>query len=233
MQSSFLATPRPPAALMRRSVAVLLLALCVAGTAPATDAQQWLQRATVIANIDEGQAPRAFLDTVATRLRKRDTLTVRRTPDGERLTAQALSDSLLEEGLGLQSANRILIQYQFEVIDNEFVEQIQSVEFIYRPTAQNDTDVPILYLDAERPLVARIMRSSGIPNEQNLSTIHYFVNELSFPALSLDQNVRVVSVGGEALRGEFDQRRRVLMRRLKQFIYDRDKVYSTKLVGDN
>jgi len=39
-----------------------------------------------------------------------------------------------------------------------------------------------------------------------------------------------MAVRGEAIRGRFDQRRRVLVRRLKAFIYDRDKVYTTRVV---
>lgn len=217
-----------------RVAAMLLVVTFLAVSAPPADAQQWRQTTRVMASVESGQATRAFLDSVAARLRGTDTLTVRRSRDaGDPITASALNDSLLQDGLGMQSANRVMIDYEFEVVDNELIEEIQGLQFLYRPPSSTEQDVPVMYVDAERPMVQNLMRTSGIPDETNLSTVHYFVDELSFPALSIDQNVDVVSVAGRTIRGEFDQRRRVLLRRLKTFIYGRDKVYSTQIMGQS
>jgi hypothetical protein len=198
------------------------------------DAQQWRQTTRVLADVESGQATRAFLDSVATRLRKSDTLKIRRSKDStEAMTAQALNDTLLAKGLGFQSANRVIIDYEFKTVDNELIEEIQGMQFLYRPESRTEGDIPIMYVDAERPMVQDLMRTSGIPDETNLSTVHYFVDELSFPALSIDQNVEVVSIAGRTVRGQFDQRRRVLLRQLKSFIYGRDKVYSTQVMGQS
>lgn len=213
---------------------ILLVAVLLAGSARPVDAQQWRQTTRVMAAVESGQATRAFLDSVAARLRANDTLTVRQSRDAsEPITASALNDSLLQDGLGMQSANRVMLDYEFEVVDNELIEEIQGLQFLYRPPSNTEQDVPIMYVDAERPMVQDLMRTSGIPDETNLSTVHYFVDELSFPALSIDQNVEVVSVSGRTIRGEFDRRRRVLLRRLKTFIYERDKVYSTQIINQS
>lgn len=75
-------------------------------------------------------------------------MAVRRSPtDPLPMTKEALVDSLLDDGLGLQSANRLRIEFEF--VDNELVERIQSLYFFYRPVERTETDVPILYLDAE------------------------------------------------------------------------------------
>jgi len=44
--------------------------------------------------------------------------------------------------------------------------------------------------------------------------------------------VEVVSAAGRNLREGYDQRRKVLMRQMKTFIYDRDKVYHTRILAD-
>lgn len=182
-----------------------------------------------MADVERGQAPSAFLDSLLHHLRHRDTMAVRRSPGDEApRTKEALVDLLLDDGLGLQSANRLLIE--FEIVDNELIERIQSLYFFYQPVERTETDVPILYLNAEREVVANLLQGSGIADEQNLERVHAFTDELSFPRLSRNENARIVGVGGEAIRGRFDQRRRVLVRRLKAFIYDRDKVYTTRVV---
>jgi hypothetical protein len=52
---------------------------------------------------------------------------------------------------------------------------------------------------------------------------------LSFASLSLDQGADMVSVAGTPVRGEFDRRRKRVLQRFKRFIYQRDKVYVTKV----
>lgn len=215
-----------------RIVAFAAMGVFLMSALQPAQAQQWRQRATVMTDVNPGQSTRAFIDTVAARLRNSDTLQVRRTKEGELMDIQTLTDSLLEEGVGLYSANRLFIDYEFEVVDNEFIEEIQDIKLIYRPASSGEGDIPILYLDAERELVANVLRNSGIPDERNLDTVHYFVNEISFPSLALDQNVRVISVAERKLREGFDQRRKVLMRQLKAFIYDKDKVYHTRILAD-
>ena len=85
-----------------------LLASAVFAT-PATT-QQWRQTARVMADVDGGRPPSAFLDALTHHLRHRDTMAVRRSPtDPLPMTKEALVDSLLDDGLGLQSANRLRI----------------------------------------------------------------------------------------------------------------------------
>jgi len=198
------------------------------------DAQQWRQTTRILAEMETGRAPRAFLDSLATRLRKSDTLKIRRSKDmTAAMTAQALSDTLLEKGLGFQSANRVIIDYEFEVVDNELVEEIRGMQFLYRPPSRTEGDVPIMYVETDRPMMQDLMRTSGIPDKTNLSTVHYFVDELSFPTLSINQDIEVVSIAGQTVRGEFDQHRRVLFRQLRSLIYSRDKLYSTQVIGQS
>lgn len=219
--------PRP----VRTAVTAVLAVMLLAAAQPA-EAQQWRQTATVMADVKTGHATRAFIDTVANRLRKSDTLMVRRSRDGEPMRLQTLQDSLVADGVGLQSANRMFIDYEFQIVDNELIEEIQDIQLIFRPPSTTERDISVLYLDAEQEMVADVMRESGVPDESNVAMTHYFVNELSFPALSLDQNVEVVSAAGRDLREGYDQRRKVLMRQMKTFIYDRDKVYHTRILAD-
>lgn len=217
-----------------RLAGVLLIAvglLASGGFATPATAQQWEQTARVMADVERGQAPSAFLDSLTRHLRHRDTMAVRRSPDDvSPMTKEALVDSLLDEGFGLQSANRMVIEYEFEIVDNELIERIQNLYFFYRPVGPTESDIPILYVNAEREVVADLLRTSGIADERNLELVHAFTDELSFPSLSLNENATIIGVGGETIRGRSDQRRRVLVRQLKAFIYDRDKVYTTRVV---
>jgi len=231
MQSQHAERSQVPAGMIGRLTAALMLLFLFAGPVQTADAQQWGQRATVLTDVESGQGTRALLDTVATRLRKQDTLVVRRSPQHEPTTVYALTDSLLDKGLGMQSANRILVDYEFEIVDNELIEQIRSLQFVYRTSRPAEPDVPILHVNAQRERFAEMLLNAGIPDEQNLEIVHFFVDELSFPSLALNQDVRVISIGGETLRGEFDQRRKVLVRQLKAFIYEKDKVYRTQLLA--
>jgi len=113
-----------------------------------------------MADVGRRRAPSAFLDSLPHHLRHRDAMAVRRSPGDEApMTKGALVDSLLDDGLGLQSANRLLI----ELVDNELIEQIQRLYFSYRPVERTETDIPILYLNVEREDRRRERRSHPGP----------------------------------------------------------------------
>lgn len=211
------------------TIAALLVALLFGLTSapPEAQAQQYEQNVRVVTEVKEGPT-RAFLDSLTTRMRQRDTMKVQRSPEaGDSMTVAALRDTLLDEGVGLTSANRLFIEYQWVTQDNELIETIQSFHFVFRPAGERSRDVPIMYVDAGHPLVRTLLRTSGIPFETNLQSVQYFIDVLSFPSLALEQNATVVRIGGRTLRDGYDRRRRALLSRLTEFIYDRDKVYVT------
>jgi hypothetical protein len=207
--------------------AALALLLAAAAVARPAHGQQWAQTAEIITSVKSEQPTRVFLDSLVNELRARDSMRVRREPGRAPMTLSDLQDDLLEQGLGLFSANRVLIGYTFRIRDNEFIETIRSFRFIFRSESADTEDVSILYATGDRPAVRHVLRSQGIPNPRNLEAITYFKDALSFASLSLDQGADMVAVGGRPVRGEFDQRRKALLDRFKRFIYKRDQVYVT------
>lgn len=225
MSEPTLDVPFPHASAIAALLGTLLFGMAL--TPPEAQSQQYRQNVRVVTEVQEGPT-RAFLDSLTTRMRQRDTMMVRRSPESDdSMTVAALSDTLLDDGVGLNSANRLFIEYQWVTQDNELVETIQSFQFVFRPAGQTERDVPIMYVDAGHPLVRNVLRTSGIPFETNLQSVRYFIDVLSFPSLALEQNATLVSIAGRTLRDGYDRRRRALLGRLTKFIYDRDKVYVT------
>ena len=215
--------------LFRRALGAVALLLLLSTAAQPAQAQQWAQEIEIVTSVESEQPTRVFLDSLVTAVQERDTLRVRREAGGEEMTLKALQNTLIEDGIGLFSANRAFIEYRFEIRDNRFVEIIQNVHFIFRPPSSGETDVPLLYADASHPVVQQVMTNQGVPNPENLEAISLFRDELSFASLSIDQGADIVAVAGSPIRGEFDQRRKAVLQRFKRFIYDRDKVHITEV----
>jgi hypothetical protein len=208
-------------------IAGLLLVAAVSVTP--VRAQQWAQNVKIVTTVESEQPTRVFLDSLVNQIRMRDSVRVRREPGGERMTLADIQNTLIDEGVGLFSANRLFIEYAFEIQDNEFIEVIQSLHFVFRPQAAGENDIPVLYVTGNREYTKNVLKTPGIPNPQNLEDIALFKDELSFAGLSLDQGADMVSVAGTPVRGEFDQRRKQVLQRFKRFIYRRDKVYVTQV----
>jgi hypothetical protein len=191
-----------------------------------SQAQDWKQTATVLTTVEEDQPTHTFLDTLVSVMQRQERpVTVRRHPDANRqLTFRALQDTLLQRGLGLFSANRVLIHYTFTIRGNRFIEDIGTMHYIYRPP-EGALDVPLLAVSARDSLVERVLQQKGYPMTSNLSAMRRFRDELSFAGLSLDQGADVVTVAGRTVQSEFDARRKALLRRLKDSIYNDDKTY--------
>lgn len=192
-------------------------------------AQQWAQNVEIVTTVKSEQPTRVFLDSLVNEIRMRDSVRVRREPGGERMSLDDIQSTLIEEGIGLFSANRLFIEYAFEIRDNEFIEVIQSLQFIFRPEGTGQEDLSVLYVTGNRDVTREVLKTQGIPNPQNLEDVALFKDELSFASLSLDQGADMVSVAGTPVRGEFDRRRKRVLQRFKRFIYRRDKVYVTKV----
>lgn len=203
----------------------LVVLLLFAGGTPA-QAQQWAQSVEIVSEVKSGRPNRAFLDSLVQQMRARDSIRVRRSPEADdRVTLSRLQETLLEQGLGLFSANRVFVQYEFKTRGDNFVEQIRSLHYVFRPPAGGQTDVDILYLDASDPLVKDVLRNQGLPNPNNLEAVNFFKDDLSFANLTMAHSADIVAVAGSPIRGEFDERRQRLLDRFRHFVYRKDLRY--------
>ena len=105
---------------------------------------------------------RVLLDSLV-HVMERRSLAVRRSADIDSSTtvAQLRSTLIDEKGIGIGSANHAFIDYRFS-IDNEsdFRQEVAAIRFVFRP-GPNQTDVPVLYLDARSGWVDTFLHTRG------------------------------------------------------------------------
>ena len=183
-------------------------------------AQQRVQDVEIVTTVESGQPTRVFLDSLGNEIRMRDSVRVRREPGGDRMSLDAIQSTLIEEGIGLLSANRLFLEYAFEIRNNEFIKVIQSPHFIFRPEGTGEEDLSVLYVTGlyvtgNLDFTREVLKTQGIPNPQNLGDVALFKDELPFASLSLDRGADMVSVAGTPVRSEFDRRRKRVLQRFK------------------
>ena len=182
--------------------------------------QLWLQTARVITPIENGPT-RAFLDTLVKVMERKD-VRVRRSPDQEDLMAVAeLRNALISEsGIGLGSANHAFIKYRFSIDGgSQFEQEITRIRFVFRP-GPSQSDVSVMYLDAQRPWVKKVIRQKGTSLRSNQAALIPFHRHLGFASIARPEETKVVEIGGETVREEFDERKEALIRKVERLTYE-------------
>jgi len=181
----------------------------------------WLQTATVVTPIERGPT-RAFLDTLVNVVERKDGIRVLRSPDAEkRMDISSLRSALIsEEGIGVTSANHAFIDYRFS-IDNgsRFRQTIRSIHFVFRPGPQQ-TDISVLYLDAQQPWVKEVIHRNGTSLRSNQAAVIPFHRHLGFANIARQEKSEVVEVAGETIRSGFDERKEDLIQKVQRLTYE-------------
>lgn len=204
---------------MRNVVAV---ALCVAGllcfSSPEAQAQRWLQTTQLVTSIQSDSPTRALLDTLVQVIGRRDSAKVKRSPDDtESLTLSDLRDKLInEEGIGLTSANKVFIDYRFEIENRGFVESIESFRFVYRP-GPGEEDIQMMYVDAVKPWVESVLENKGTTLVTNEAALKTFKDQLAFARLQEDG--KIVEISGQPVREGFERKKRKLVEKITRLTY--------------
>jgi hypothetical protein len=198
---------------------LLLAGLVLTGPQNA-QGQIWLQTARVVAPIEDGPT-RAFLDTLVSVMERKE-VKVKRSPDAEEeLTISELRNALIdEEGIGLGSANHAFINYRF-TIDNgsNFEQDITQIHFVFRPGPQQ-SDISVMYLDADEPWAEKIIRQKGTSLRTNEAALIPFHHHLGFASIARQKESQVVEIGGKTVREEFDERKEALIRKVERLMYE-------------
>lgn len=198
----------------------LLLAALLFVYPQGAQGQIWLQTARVITPIENGP-PRAFLDTLVN-VMERKNVTVKRSPDAKKeVTISELRNTLIdEEGIGLASANHAFIDYRF-TIDNgsNFEQDFTRIHFVFRPGPQQ-SDISVMYIDAQQPWVEKIIRQKGTSLQTNEAALIPFHRHLGFANISKQEKSQVVEIGGETVREKFDERKEALIRKVERLMYE-------------
>ena len=183
-------------------------------------AQRWLQTSQLITDVDTDGPARALLDTLVQVVERSDTIEVRRSRDAsETMTVSSLRDQLINgPGIGLTSANKVFIDYRFEIGNQGFEESIQGLQFIFRPPTGDEEDVQMLYLDTSDPWVRSILNNKGTTLTTNEAALRTFKDQLSFARTVRD--AQIVEIAGEPVREGFEAKKRSLVQKIQRLTYE-------------
>lgn len=212
-----------PLLAFRRFAGVLLLALTIGLVAGPRDAhaQRWLQTTQVVAPVEAESATRALLDTLVNVIDRSDSLMVKRSPEAAtRMPAEELRNTLIDtEGIGLASANKVFIDYRFEVNRDGFEERVTELFFIYRPVGAGEEDIPIMHLSVTDDWVQDVLQNKGTTLVTNEAALKPFGDQIAFAKITRTQDVQVVKVGNRTVREGFRTKERNLIDRITRLSY--------------
>lgn len=183
-------------------------------------AQRWLQTSQLVTDIERDGPTRALLDTLVSTLERQDSMRVKRSPQAEtRIQLSDLKDRLInEEGIGLTSANKVFIDYRFEIKNRGFEETITAVNFVYRPRGGAQEDIQMLYIDATEPWVKDILRDKGTTLRTNQAALLTFKDQLAFARMV--QKGKVVEIADRTVREGFERKKRELVQKIQRLTYE-------------
>lgn len=201
----------------------LVIILCVSGllwvSSSKVHAQRWLQTTQLVTPIQSDGPTRALLDTLVQVIERQDGARVKRSPDdSEALTLPELRDKLINEsGIGLTSANRVFIDYRFEIENRGFEESIESFQFVYRPGG-GEADIQMMYVDAGKPWVESILENKGTTMQTNQAALKIFKDQLAFARMQEDG--KIVEISGQPVREGFEAKKRSLVQKITRLTYE-------------
>lgn len=184
------------------------------------NAQRWLQTSQLVTNIDRDGPTRALLDTLVSVLERKDSIRVKRSPETKtKIEISDLKDKLInEQGIGLTSANKVFIDYRFEIKNRGFQETITAFNFVYRPRGGAQEDIKMLYIDATEKWVRDILVNKGTTLRTNQAALLTFKDQLAFARMV--QNGKVVEIADRTVREGFERKKRELVQKIQRLTYE-------------
>lgn len=206
---------------VRKSLVLCLLMVGLAAMGPQeATAQRWLQTSQLVTDIQTDGPVRALLDTLVNVIERKDNIKVRRSPDASAtMSLSDLRNTLINgPGIGLTSANKVFIDYRFEIQNRGFEESIESFQFVFRPPGGDQEDVQMLYLDASESWLRNILRNKGTSLTTNEAALKTFSDQLAFARTV--QDAQIVEIAGETVREGFEAKKRQLVQKIQRLTYE-------------
>lgn len=181
-----------------KRLALLSLALLVIPLSESAAQAEWQKTVKVIAPVEDGSITAPLADSVVA-MAKAGEIPIRRAPGSDTTSLADVGNALSEEGLALTSATHVFITYRFGLNQGALQRDIRNLHFIYRPTAQQGEDIPILYVDlTDGNLQQELLVEKGTPSFVNELNFHPFAEQLSLQKLR--DKATVVRVGNRIIR---------------------------------
>ena len=185
--------------LLSPRLAALSLVLLLVPTAESAGQAEWQRTVEVIVPVEEELVTRPLTDSIVAMI-EAQALKPRRAPNTDTsATLKEIRAALSGEGLALTSATHVFITYRFTQKSSRLRRDILDLHFIYRPSAEQGEDIPILYLDlSKNNLHQRLLVEKGTPVRINEAAFRSFEGQLRFS--ELQEEATVVRVGDRVLR---------------------------------
>ena len=185
--------------LLSPRLAALSLVLLLVPTAESAGQAEWQRTVEVIVPVEEELVTRPLTDSIVAMI-EAQTLSPKRTPQSDTTaTLEEIEAALSGEGLALTSATHVFITYRFTQKSSRLRRDILDLHFIYRPSAEQGEDIPILYLDlSKNNLHQRLLVEKGTPVRINEAAFRSFEDQVRFS--ELQEEATVVRVGDRVLR---------------------------------
>ena len=185
--------------LLSPRLAALSLVLLLVPTAKSAGQAEWQRTVEVIVPVEEELVTRPLTDSIVAMI-EAQALSPKRTPQSDTTaTLEEIEAALSGEGLALTSATHVFITYRFTQKSSRLRRDILDLHFIYRPSAEQGEDIPILYLDlSKNNLHQRLLVEKGTPVRINEAAFRSFEDQVRFS--ELQEEATVVRVGDRVLR---------------------------------
>lgn len=185
--------------LLSPRLAALSLVLLLVPTAESAGQAEWQRTVEVIVPVEEELVTRPLTDSIVAMI-EAQALSPKRTPQSDTTaTLEEIEAALSGEGLALTSATHVFITYRFTQKSSRLRRDILDLHFIYRPSAEQGEDIPILYLDlSKNNLHQRLLVEKGTPVRINEAAFRSFEDQVRFS--ELQEEATVVQVGDRVLR---------------------------------
>ena len=202
-------------------LAALGLALLLVPTAESAGQAEWQRTVEVILPVEEGLVTRPLADSVVA-MAEAQALTPRRAPDTDTsATLEEIRAALSGKGLALTSATHVFITYRFRQRSSRLRREILDLHFIYRPSAEQGEDIPLLHVDlSENNLHQRLLAERGTPVRINEAAFRSFKEQLRLT--ELEEEATVVRLGSRVLRDaeKAASAKRRILRTIQELTYE-------------
>jgi len=164
---------------------------------------------------------RALADTIESYLGRNGSVPVRRMQDSTVIPFAELQNLLLDEGLSLaSSATDAFLRYRLSQDRNgDFHQRIVSMGLFYSPPGEAEEDIPLLFASSSDAWFQTILNERGTPLPTNQAAIQLFRDKLGIGKVLRLDDVEIAAFGGETLRDERAERKRMLRERIIRMTY--------------
>ena len=191
------------------------------GGTDAAQGQDWLRTVEVRVPVTDDLPTRTLVDTIESHLGRNASVQVRRVEDSTAIPFSELQNLLLDEGLSLSgSASHAFLQYRLSQDRNgDFHQDIRSVGLYFSPQGEAEEDTPLLFASSSDAWLQTILNQKGTPLPTNQAAIQLFRDKLGIGKILRLDGAEISAFGGETLRNERAERKRVLRERIVRMTY--------------